>query len=434
MHKIRFPVAKCFLPLLEKKRYKVAHGGRGSGKSWFFAEQLISKAIGNPSLRVVCIREVQKSLGQSVKRLIEDRIEHFGLGKYFDVQKAEINILDSNGKKRGLIIFQGMQNHTADSIKSLEGYDIAWVEEAQSLSQRSLDLLRPTIRKPQSEIWFSFNPRFASDPVDAFFRCNTEINGKKPSPPENAAIVEVNYWNNPYFFDNEVFVEEMEYDKRRDPDKYKHVWEGGYEARGESRVFHNWTVEEFESPDEAKFLFGADWGFANDPTTMIRGFIGNWIDGKAIPNPNGRHLFLDYEAVGYKLPIDKTPSFFKERVPLCTEFQVRADSARPETIEYCQRYGFPRMVKSSKGPNSIKDGVEFIKSFDVVIHTRCKTTEKEFLHYSYKVDDKTEEVLSELEDKENHIIDPIRYMLELERKARRQRGQISISGPKAVHG
>ena len=167
------------LPLLEPARYKGAWGGRGSGKSHMFAELMIEMHIMDQKRRSVCVREIQKSLNQSVKRLLETKIEAMNAGAYFEVQEAVIK----SKKGDGLIIFQGMQNHTADSIKSLEGVDCAWVEEAQSLSQRSLDLLRPTIRKPGSELWFTWNPRQATDPVDTLLRGLT--------PPKDAIILPV---------------------------------------------------------------------------------------------------------------------------------------------------------------------------------------------------------------------------------------------------
>ncbi|MFZ9166307.1 MAG: PBSX family phage terminase large subunit, partial [Ilumatobacteraceae bacterium] len=186
---------------------------------------LIEEHILNPASRSVCVREVQKSLAQSVKRLLEMKIEQMGAGAYFEVQEAVIK----SRKGDGLIIFQGMQNHTADSIKSLEGYDRAWVEEAQSLSQRSLDLLRPTIRTPGSELWFTWNPSHASDPVDVLLR--------GPTPPPDAVVIPVNYEDNPWFPD--VLRDEMNYDRKRDPDKWQHVWRGDYLKNSEARVFKN---------------------------------------------------------------------------------------------------------------------------------------------------------------------------------------------------
>jgi phage terminase large subunit len=209
-------------------RYKGAWGGRGSGKSHFFAELMIEAHIMDQKRRSVCVREIQKSLSQSVKRLLEIKIQAMNAGAYFEVQDAVIK----SKKADGAIIFQGMQNHTADSIKSLEAYDCAWVEEAQSLSQTSLDLLRPTIRKPDSELWFTWNPRQQSDPVDFLLR--------GPTPPKDASVIKVNFTDNPWF--PTVLRDEMEYDKRRDPDKYQHVWMGEYLTNSNSRVFKNWVV------------------------------------------------------------------------------------------------------------------------------------------------------------------------------------------------
>jgi phage terminase large subunit len=175
------------LPLLEPSRYKGAWGGRGSGKSHMFAELMIEAHIIDQKRRSVCVREIQKSLNQSVKRLLETKIQAMNAGAYFEVQDAVIK----SRKGDGAIIFQGMQNHTADSIKSLEGYDCAWVEEAQSLSQNSLDLLRPTIRKPGSELCFTWNPRQQSDPVDFLLR--------GPTPPKDATVIKVNFSDNPWF-------------------------------------------------------------------------------------------------------------------------------------------------------------------------------------------------------------------------------------------
>ena len=209
---MRIPVAAKFRPLLESARYKGAYGGRGGAKSHFFAEQVISRAYGQP-LRVVCIREVQNSIRDSVRQLLVDKIQKFGWGHEFDVLDSEIRC-----KRTGaLTIFKGMQSYNAENIKSLENYDVAWVEEAQTLSQKSLDLLRPTIRKDGSELWFSWNPRHRTDPVDVFFR-------KNPHP--EAVGVFVNWRDNPWF--PQELRKEMEFDKEVDPEKAEHIWEGAY--------------------------------------------------------------------------------------------------------------------------------------------------------------------------------------------------------------
>lgn len=207
------PTARAFKPLLAPRRYKGAHGGRGSGKSHFFAELLVEDAIRFPGLRAVCIREVQKSLKESAKRLIEDKIQALGVGSLFDVQAAQINT-----PRGGSILFQGMQDHTAESIKSLEGVDRAWVEEAQTLSDRSWRMLRPTIRKSDSEIWASWNPRLRVDPVDKFFR--------QQGADADIACVQANWRDNPWF--PAVLEAERQRDLKNDPDGYGHVWEGEY--------------------------------------------------------------------------------------------------------------------------------------------------------------------------------------------------------------
>ena len=350
---------------------------------------LIETAMLRQGLRAVCIREVQKSLEQSVKRLLEDKIESLGVGRMFEVLEREIR---TPGK--GLIIFQGMQNHTADSIKSLEGYDIGWVEEAQSLSQRSLDLLRPTIRKPNSELWFSWNPSKADDPVDQLLRGAGKVPG--------AVVVEANWQDNPWFPD--VLKAEKDWDLRRDPDKYAHIWGGSYQRNSEARVFRNWVVEEFDTPHDARFYHGADWGFSVDPTVLVRCYI------------EGRRLFVDHEVYKVGCEIDHTPALFDRlvdgRTGAARQWPIVADSSNPQSISYLARNGYPRIKPSVKGANSVREGVEFLRSFDIVVHPRCKRTIDELTHYSFKIDGQTNEVLPILEDKKNHVIDALRYAVE----------------------
>jgi phage terminase large subunit len=389
--KLRIDTPRWMLPFLGHARYKGAWGGRGSGKSHGFGEMLIEAHILNPEESSVCVREVQKSLDQSVKRLLEQKIETMNAGSYFEVQDAKIK----STKGAGIIIFQGMQNHTADSIKSLEGYKRAWVEEAQSLSQRSLDMLRPTIRMPGSELWFTWNPNEASDPIDALLRGD--------NPPKDSVVRGVNYMDNPWFPD--VLREEMEYDLRRDPSKYAHVWLGEYVQNAEARVFHNWKIEEFEAPKSAIHRMGADWGFSVDPSVLIRCHI------------EGRKLFVDYEAYQVGCEITALPDLFMT-VPEAEKWPITADSARPETISHMRKHGFPKIYPAVKGAKSIEDGIEWLKSFDIVVHPRCKHTIDELTLYSYKTDSNTGKVLPLLEDKQNHVIDALRYALEGVRRAK----------------
>ena len=355
-----------------------------------FAEMLIEEHIMNPNQSSVCVREIQKSLNQSVKRLLELKIEELNAGEFFEIQDAVIKSTRGNGR----IIFQGMQNHTADSIKSLEGYDRAWVEEAQSLSQQSLDLLRPTIRKPGSELWFTWNPRNENDPVNWLLRGD--------NPPPKSTVIEVNYQQNPWFPD--VLKDEMEYDMRRDPDKFQHVWRGAYLQNSQSRVFRNWCIEEFDAPDDAMFRLGADWGFSVDPTVLVRCHIV------------GRKLYVDFEAYMVGCEITDTPDLFMT-VPESEKWPIVADSARPETISHMRKNGFPKIMSAVKGPKSVEEGIEWLKSYDIVVHPRCVHTIDELMLYSYKTDPATNQVLPILEDKKNHVIDALRYACEGVRRA-----------------
>lgn len=380
-------VASVFVPLLGSARYKGAHGGRGSGKSHFMADQLVFRAA-SAKVDIVCVREIQRTLEQSVKKLLEIKIAQHGLTGF---QVQDRRIISPHG---GVIIFEGMQNHNADSIKSLEGYDVAWVEEAQSLSQRSLDLLRPTIRRPASELWFSWNPNFPTDPVDALLR--------GPNPPPDAIVVQANYSDNPWLPD--VLRQEMEYDKARDPDKYLHVWLGEYQRNSESRVFRNWTVEEFDRQPGTVYRMGADWGYAIDPSVLVRCSI------------DGKRLYVDYEAYMVGCEIMQLPDLF-DRVPESRKWFITADSARPETISHMQRNGFPKINAAIKGARSLEEGVAFLQSFDIVVHPRCQHVIDELTLYSYKTDPLTGAVLPQLEDKHNHCIDALRYACEGVRRA-----------------
>lgn len=391
---LQIQTPRKFVPLLGSARYKGAYGGRGSGKSHFFAEMLVERALMQPGFRAACVREVQKSLKNSVKLLVEDKIRKLGVQSSFDILEEEVRTPGG-----GVIIFQGMQNHTADSIKSLEGFDVAWVEEAQSLSQRSLDLLRPTIRKPGSELWFSWNPGKPTDPVDVLLRGE--------NPPADSVVIEAN-WNDNPFLPAELRAD-LEDDRRRDPDKFLHVWQGAYSLNSEARVFRNWKIEEFETPADAVHRFGADWGFAVDPTVLVRCHI------------DGRKLYVDAEAWQVGCEIDRTPALF-DTIPGSRKFLIRADSARPETVSYMKRQGF-RIVEAIKGPGSIEDGVEFLRSFDIIVHPRCKKVAEELTLFAYKVDQHTGDILPVLDDKNNHTIDALRYALEeLRRTGYKPRG------------
>lgn len=384
------------IPLLSPARYKGAYGGRGSGKSHFFAELLVEEHVANPNQRSVCIREIQKSLQFSARQLIVSKIQALGVSHLFDITLTEIRSIRGNG----IIIFQGMQDHTADSIKSLEGFDRAWVEEAQNLSARSLKLLRPTIRNQGSEIWFSWNPDQPDDPVDSLLRPE---NGYAP----DAIVVQVNAEQNPFL--PQTLREEMEFDRRHNPDDFHHVWEGGYNTKTHAQIFAGkWRVDEFEPGDDWEGpYYGLDFGFANDPSAGVK----CW-------RHDGR-LYVEHEAGRIGLELDDTAKFMDERIPGFCRHVVRADSARPESISYLKRQDprkerpyIPLIESVKKWPGSVEDGIEFIKSHkEVVIHTRCREMQKEARLYSFKTDKRTGDILPQIEDANNHYWDAVRYAL-----------------------
>lgn len=377
------PVARVFLPLLPPMRYKGAKGGRGSGKSYFFADLMIERSIVEKT-NSVCIREVQKNLRESVKRLIEDRINILGVGHLFTVMSDRIKCPHG-----GIIIFTGMSDITNEGIKSLEGFDVAWYEEAQRMSERSLKLLRPTIRKSGSELWFSWNPEKKTDPIEMFL-CGD-------NPPPDSVVVTANWQDNPNL-PGELY-NEMLLDRATNTDYYMHVWEGAYWNRSEARVFNNWSISEFEAEPGDQFYFGADWGFSTDPTALVRCFV------------RGRALYIDHEAYMYGCEISQLPAMF-DTVPESRQWFITADSSRPETISHMRANGFPRIRPSIKGAGSVVEGVAFLQAYNIIVHPRCANVINELDKYSYRVDKLTDKVTPVLLDKFNHAIDAIRYALE----------------------
>lgn len=393
---LRIQVPRVFQPLLQPSRYKGAWGGRGSAKSHRFAEQLIADHVRFPELRSVCAREFQNSLDDSVKQLLEDKIKKFNLGHLFIIRNTHI---ETPGD--GVIIFRGLADQTAESIKSLEGFGRLWVEEAQTLSERSLELIRPTIREHGSEklrelgvpveLWFTWNPENEDDPVDVLLRSEN-------TPPE-AIVVRSNYADNPFF--PEALRAEMEWDRGRDPDKYAHVWLGAYNRKSEARVFRNYKIEAFETPADAILLYGADWGFSIDPSVLVRCFV------------QGRKLFVDRAISEVGVEIDDLPAFFDTLDDgEARKWECRADSARPETISYLKKHGYPRICAATKGPNSVKEGVIFLQNYDIIVHPRAQPVVDEFALYCFKTDKRTKKVTNLLEDKKNHTIDSLRYAVE----------------------
>jgi phage terminase large subunit len=394
-----------------RARYKGRFGGRGSAKSHSFAEAaLIRIADSSRPLRVLCAREIQRSIKESVKLLLDRKISHLGLTGFISQDKR---VIHENGSE---VIFEGLRSNVT-AIQSLEAIDIAWVEEAQSISQSSLDILIPTIRAPGSELWFSWNPRNAKDPVDRLFRGEGVADDDKTFLPADydqwMISRRVNFDENPFF--PEVLRAEMERDKRRDPERYAHIWLGEYQRISEARVFKNWSIGTMAVPEGMRPYQGADWGFSIDPTVLVRCYVFQ----------KERKLYVDAEVSKVNCPIDKTPELFDTLDNgAARKWPIKADSSRPETIQYMQTHGYPKVFGARKGPGSVEEGVEFLKNFDIVVHPNCRRVIDELTLYSFEVDKLTNDVLPTLADKDNHVIDALRYAVEDLR-----RGTFVTAGP-----
>lgn len=263
MSVLRIPTAEVFVPCLAPSRYKGAYGGRGSGKSHFFAGLGVERALMRRRSRGVCLREVQKDLKESAKQLIEDKIRGFGLQDSFDIQR---DLIRTPGD--GLIVFRGMQDMNADSIKSLEDFDWAWLEEGQMFSKRSIELLRPTIRAQDSEIWVSWNPRNPDDPVDKLLR--------GPSPPDGAVVVRANYTDNPWF--PQVLEEERAYDETVNRERYGHVWLGDYEPAVKGAIWDRATIHQHrrrpeDVPPLIRVVVAVDPAISSEPGADEHGIV-----------------------------------------------------------------------------------------------------------------------------------------------------------------
>jgi hypothetical protein len=251
--------AEVFAPLwVRPARYKAAWGGRGSGKSNDRAQAVILLMVAKPGTRIVCLREVQNSIKDSVYQLLCDWIERLGVAPLFDVTRDEIR-----GPGGSLCIFRGMKDQNAESIKSLEGYSVAWFEEAQTCSQRSLDLLRPTIRAPGSELWFTWNPRRRTDPVDVFLR---------QSPPPDAIGVEAQWNHNPWF--PAELEAERQLDSTGDDARYRHIWEGAYEETSDAQLIPGAIVArarkcKVQCTPADELILGVDVARYGDDETVI---------------------------------------------------------------------------------------------------------------------------------------------------------------------
>lgn len=365
--------------------YKTMHGGRGGLKSWGFGRMAILLAATTP-LRVACAREYQTSIEESVHQTLASQIPMLGLERYFDIGKHAIT--GYNGSR---FFFAGIKTDPG-KFKSTENIDILWIEEGEKVSEMSWREIEPTIRKPGSEIWCGFNPDLADDATSKRFI------GKNVVP--NARIIETNWRDNPWLSDR--LVRQKDYLARVDPDAYQHVWEGKFRTNSAAQILKGKYVVEAFTPgaDWTDPMYGADWGFSVDPTTLVK----CWI--------YGRKLFIEYEAWQIGCEMERIGPLF-DTVPGAKNSTIFADNARPETISYVKRHGYGGLFPVEKWAGSVEDGVSFLRQFEqIVIHPRCVHTADEARMYRYKVDPRDDtRVLTDIVDADNHCIDAIRYAL-----------------------
>lgn len=383
-------------------RYKVMYGGRGGAKSWGAARVLIFLAC-TYKLRILCAREFQVSIADSVHRLIADQIDEMGVAHLFEVTDKSIFCLLTGSE----FLFKGLRRNIRE-IKSLEGIDIVWVEEAQAVSKESWQILRPTIRKSRSEIWATFNPDGEEDATYQLFI-------PEAKRPRNAIVVKVGWQDNPWFKGTELEQERLSDLHADDPDAYQWIWEGDPRRISDAIIFrrrvHYEPFEEPTDPPPGRIFYGADWGFANDPIAAIRFYITQ-VENKDRPNQPDEILWITHEAFGLHVEIDDIGSRIFDRVPGMKEWPIKADNARPETISYMARRGY-NITAAEKWPGSVEDGVEHMRGFKrIMVHPRCEHISREFRLYSYKVDPNNGDVLPVIVDKHNHGIDACRYGLD----------------------
>ena len=389
----------CGEILFQKARGKTIYGGRGGSRTWSVARYLLTRAIGR-SLRILCTREVQNTIKDSVYRILSDQIGILELSQHFNVRADTIS-----GRSGSEFIFKGLRQNIGE-IKSTEGIDICWVEEAAKVSTNSWDVLIPTIRKDDSEILITFNPDGEVDPVYQRFVKN---------PPPGYISRMVNWRDNPFF--PEVLRREMEYCKKVDYDKYLHIWEGQCKGYSEDCIFKGKVlVEEFETPvgedptvSIVQFYFGADFGFSVDPSVLVRMFIKD------------RTLYIDHEAYGHGVEIDDLHQFFST-VPGSDKWKIIADSERPDTISFLSQphvgrdgveYPGYNIVGAEKGKGSVEDGIQFLRGFEkIVIHPRCKGSKDNFENYRWRRDRITDEILPIPKEGSDHAPDATRYAME----------------------
>lgn len=380
-----------FVPPLGELRYRCAHGGRGSAKTRTFA--LMSAVFAFRAAQagvqgvILCCREFMNSLDDSSMQEIKLAINSVPwLRDYFDIGEKYIRTKNRLVEYK----FSGLR-HSLDSVKSKARVLIAWIDEAETVSDMAWKKLRPTVREAGSEIWVTWNPEAENSATDRRF---------VKALPRRASVVTMNYHDNPFFTD------QLEEERLNDldsltPEEYRWIWEGEYRVNNHSTIYADkWSVEEFAPQhDWDGPYYGLDFGFANDPTAAVMVWRHNDC------------LYIHHEAGRTKLEINDTSSYMAQRLPGIADHVVRCDSARPESISYLKKHGMPRACAVEKWQGSVEDGISIIRGYKrIYVHPRCTSVIDELTKYSYKVND-AGDVTKQVIDKHNHFLDALRYAL-----------------------
>lgn len=380
--------------LFRPARYKIIRGGRGSGKSWAVARALVLKAAAR-KLRILCTRELQLSISESCHELLSSQIRRMGLAHRFEILTQSIRGV--NGSE---FLFIGVGSNP-EKVMSMEGINIAWCEQAERMSERSWEILTPTVREPGSELWATLNPDEEGDPTYQRFVVNT---------PPDCISLEVNWEMNPWF--PPELERERAYLFKVDAEAAANVWSGQPRSNQSAQILRGkYSIESFTVPTANGTplwdgpYYGSDFGFANDPTTLVK----CWVSGAQFGETQGT-LYVEHEAWGIGVEIANTPALF-DTVPDARRHLVFADCARPETISHIRNAGF-RIEGCEKWKGSVEDGVSFLRSFEkIIIHERCKHAAEEARLYSFKRDRLTGITMPDVADKNNHVWDAVRYAL-----------------------
>jgi len=372
----------------EPIRFRCASGGRGSGKSTAMANAVLLRVLAYKQ-RVLCAREIMLSLRQSVHALLVARIEALRLQQYFVITVNTITC--ANGSE---IIFAGLHAHL-DSIKSLNDLSLAWVEEAESVSTQSIQVLTPTIRGSHldqgqgAEVWLSCNPDSPEAVAQEF------VEGKRP----DCVRAHVTYSDNP-FFPSTLDAERL-YLQKVDLDRYEHVWMGACSRVSDALIFRGkYAVEEFVVQPGWSSYVGLDFGFSQDPSAAVRCHVV------------GTELFISAEFWALKVELDQLSDAIERAIPGSREQRIHCDASRPESVSYLKQHGHTGAVSAPKWSGSILDGISFLRSFTrIIVAPDCRHMLDELRSYSFKIDRLTGTPLIEPQDKDNHLCDALRYAM-----------------------